>query len=114
MAITVATALTQMRAVLRDSSAAPGFLDADGMIVLNIAHLWWHENMERRTVTYPAGGEFTFVTGGGVGSEQDWPAGTYYDDIEFEKDAAEILEVGLEASLNGVGTSGQSIVLERV
>lgn len=108
MAITVATALTRMRAMLRDSSTAPGFLDADGMVFLNIAHLWWHENMERKSTTYSTGSNFPFVGGGTT-----WTQGTYYDDIEFTSDAAELIEVGLDAASSGL-TSGQSIILERL
>lgn len=107
MAMTVATALTEMRAILRDSSTAAAFTDAQGMHFLNLAHLWWHENMERRSNTYTSS-NFPFVTGGTT-----WEAGTYHDDIEFTTDVAEMLEVGLDAETSG-GSAEQLVVLERL
>lgn len=108
-AITVATALTEMRALLRDTnSAAPAFTDAQGMSLLNLGLLWWSENMERRTRRYTRSSPITFT-----GAVTEWTAGAPTMDTNFTSDVAEFLEVGLDAEAYTGGT-GSTYPLERI
>ena len=108
MAALVSTALTEMRAILRDKSGSPGFTDAQGITFLNMAFLWWRENMERRTERTA----LTLVTGG-IGGATKWAQGRAVDDIEFSADVAEILEMGLDGSDPSGGSPGEVIPLDR-
>lgn len=107
--LAVSTALTELRALLRDTnSAAPAFTDAQGIIMLNLGLMWWGENMERRTKRYTRAAPFTFT-----GATTEWTAGAAYLDTDWTSDVAEVLEVGLDG-LVALGAANSVIPLERM